>query len=51
MIKVFQKNATKETEFSKFIREASSGEKKKVFMRVLKDATRDQRKVMESKVA
>ncbi len=36
----------KETEFSKFIRNASSGEKKKVFIDVLTQATEDQRKIL-----
>jgi hypothetical protein len=35
-----------ETEFSKFIREAPSGTKKRVFMEVIKDATEDQRKII-----
>ena len=36
------------SEFSRFFREASSGEKKKVFMDVARKASEDQRKVMES---
>lgn len=35
-----------ETKFSKFFREASSAERKKVFLRVAKKATLDQQKVM-----
>lgn len=35
------------SEFSRFIREASSGEKKKVFMEVAKKASADQREVIE----
>lgn len=34
------------TEFSRFIREASSGEKKKVFINVIRKATEDQKKIM-----
>ncbi len=44
--KFFTKTEKKDTEFSRFIREASSREKKKVFMKVLEDATNDQRKVI-----
>ena len=47
--KLFTKSNKKDSEFSKFIREASSREKKKVFMEVLEKATNDQRKVMNSK--
>lgn len=36
------------SEFSRFFREASSGEKKKVFMEVARKASEDQRKVVES---
>jgi len=36
------------SEFSRFFREASSGEKKKVFMEVARKASEDQRKVIES---
>ncbi len=35
----------KDSKFSLFFREASSGEKKKVFTEVIKKATEDQRKV------
>lgn len=35
-----------ETDFSKFFREASSAERKKVFLTVAKKATIDQQKVM-----
>lgn len=35
------------SDFSRFIREASSGEKKKVFMEVAKKASAEQREVME----
>lgn len=44
--KLFTKESKKDSEFSKFIREASSREKKKVFMDVLEKATEDQRKIM-----
>jgi predicted CopG family antitoxin len=40
----------KDSEFSEFIREASSGEKKKVLMDVLKRATEDQKKIMDKPV-
>lgn len=35
------------SEFSRFIREASSGEKKKVFMEVAKKASAEQKEVIE----
>lgn len=35
------------TPFSDFIREASSGEKKRVYSRVLEKATKDQKDLME----
>lgn len=38
----FTKKEEKSTEFSRFIRTASSREKKKVFKRVLEKATQDQ---------
>ena len=47
--KLFKKEEKKDSEFSKFIREASSGEKKKVFMDVLEKATNDQRKMLNKK--
>lgn len=49
MFKVFIKKKTKETDFSKFIRKAPSREKRRVFMRVIKDATNDQRRIMKEK--
>ena len=36
----------RDTEFSRFFREASSGEKKKVFKEVIRRATEDQRKIL-----
>lgn len=45
-LKFFKKETRKDSDFSKFIREASSREKKKVFMDVLEKATEDQRKVI-----
>lgn len=39
----------KDTEFSHFFREASSGEKKKVFTEVIRKATEDQRKILDKK--
>ena len=45
--RLFGKKESTDSEFSEFIREASSREKKKVFMDVLKKATDDQRKILE----
>ncbi len=45
----FTKPSKITTEFSHFVREASSAEKKKVFMDVLKRATEDQRKILNHK--
>ena len=36
------------SEFSRFFREASSGEKKKVFMDIARKASEDQRKILDS---
>lgn len=47
--KLFGKTTEKDSDFSEFIREASSGEKKKVFMDVLRKATEDQKKIIERK--
>jgi uncharacterized FlgJ-related protein len=44
--KLFGKKNKKSSKFSEFIRGASSREKKKVFMDVLKESTEDQRKVI-----
>jgi hypothetical protein len=41
-------NTQKSSEFSHFFRNASSGEKKKVFMEVAKKASKDQQKVLKS---
>jgi hypothetical protein len=38
----------KDSKFSRFFHEASSAEKKKVFMRVIKKASEEQRKMMNS---
>ena len=46
--KMFTKEDKKDSEFSKFIRKASSLDKKKVFMDVLEKATQDQKKVLSS---
>ena len=46
--KLLTKTNKKDSEFSKFIREASSREKKKVFMDVLEKATEDQRKILKT---
>ncbi len=43
---LFTKKHKKDSEFSKFIREASSREKKKVFIDVLNKSTKDQREVI-----
>lgn len=43
-------NKKKDTEFSKFFREASSGYKKKVFKEVIRKATEDQRKILNDTV-
>lgn len=48
---LFAKKHKKDSEFSEFIREASSGEKKKVFMDVLKRATEDQKKIMDKPIS
>lgn len=48
--KLFGRKNKKDSEFSEFIREASSGEKKKVFMDVLKRATEDQRKILNEPI-
>ena len=42
----FAKTPKITTDFSNFVREASSAEKKKVFMDVLKHSTEDQRKIL-----
>ena len=44
--KLFTKKEQKDSEFSKFIREAPSREKKKVLMDVLDKATEDQKKIL-----
>ena len=46
MLNFLTVNKKKDTEFSRFFREASSGEKKKVFKEVIRKATEDQRKVL-----
>lgn len=43
--KIFKKGG-QNTEFSRFIREASSRKKKKLFLDVLKKATADQKKIL-----
>jgi len=42
------KKDDKSSDFSKFFREASSGEKKKVFLDVAKKASEEQREVMRN---
>ena len=50
LAKLFTKKNKKDSEFSEFIREASSSEKKKVFMDVLKRVNEDQRKILNESV-
>ena len=50
LAKLFTKKNKKDSEFSKFIREAPSSKKKKVFMDVLKKATEDQRKILNEPI-
>jgi len=50
LTKLFRKKENTDSEFSEFIREAPSREKKKVFMDVLKRATEDQRKILNKPV-
>jgi len=47
MMTFFTKIKKEPTDFSKFIRTASSGEKKRVFKRVLKRASQDQWELVE----
>lgn len=51
MFTFLQPKTKKETQFSHFFREASSGEKKKVFKQVIRRATEDQRKVMNKETS
>jgi hypothetical protein len=44
--KLFIKKHKKDSEFSRFIREASSRQKKKVFIDVLNKSTKDQKDVI-----
>lgn len=48
--KIFSKKSKKDSEFSVFIREGSSREKKKIFIDVLKKANEDQKKILNKKV-
>ena len=48
MFTFLSSNKKKDTEFSRFFREASSGERKKVFKEVIRKATEDQRKVLNT---
>jgi hypothetical protein len=48
MSKKDTKKADKSSEFSKFFREASSGEKKKVFLEVARNAAKEQLEVIRS---
>ncbi len=50
LAKLFTKREKSDSEFSEFIRGASSREKKKVFMDVLKRATEDQRKILDKTI-
>jgi hypothetical protein len=49
MFNVFKKKNNTSSDFSQFVREASSREKKKVFMQVIDRATEDQRKILPKK--
>lgn len=44
------KEEKSDSDFSKFIREAPSREKKKVFMDVLEKATADQKKILNTRI-
>lgn len=46
MFTLINSKPKKDTAFSRFFREASSGEKKKVFNTVIRKATEDQRKIL-----
>ena len=46
-LKPKDKNRAISSDFSRFIREASSGEKKRVYMDVAKKASEEQRKVIQ----
>jgi|GEM_PF-2497254 hypothetical protein len=48
MVYSFFKKQKRETGFSRFVRQDSSREKNKVFMRVLKKATEDQKKILKN---
>ena len=48
MLKFLISKNKKDTEFSRFFREASSGEKKKVFKEVIRKATEDQKKILNN---
>ena len=50
LARLFGKKESTDSEFSEFIREASSGEKKKVFMDVLKRATEDQKRILDKNI-
>jgi len=50
LAQLFGRKTKTDSEFSEFIREASSGTKKKVFMDVLRRATEDQKKILEKKI-
>jgi len=45
-MKLFKKTEREDTPFSEFIRNASSGEKKRVYKRVLEKATERQKEVL-----
>ena len=50
LAKLFGRKIKTDSEFSEFIREAPSREKKKVFMDVLRKATEDQKKILDKSV-
>lgn len=49
MLSFLRSNKKQDSEFSKFFRKASSGEKKKVFTEVIRRATEDQRRILKTK--
>jgi len=50
MFSLLTLNKKNTTELSRFFREASSSEKKRVFKKVIREATEDQKKILNKKV-
>lgn len=50
LARLLRKKENTDSEFSEFIREAPSREKKKIFLDVLKRATADQRKILNKEI-